>query len=115
MLVRTQSKGREFTGVEVGASNVRRYFPRQIQTVDLEIDHLQIQCGLKPGFWSGHPEISDPRLCAWLEAKNFHGKPGERPIPLAMIPSGKNRFRLQTVEMGSHARNKPVSGPAIPA
>ena len=28
MVVRTQSKGREITGLQVGAHNVRRYFPK---------------------------------------------------------------------------------------
>jgi hypothetical protein len=101
MLVKTQCKGREFTGVEVGALNVRRYFPRNVEVIELHLDHLLIQCGLAPGFWQGHSEIRDPRLCAWLESKNFNGRPGEAPIPLALIPSGKNCFRLQPI-----AKNK---------
>jgi len=44
----------------VGASNVRRYFPRNISSIELQLDHLQIQCGLKPNFWRGEPEIVRP-------------------------------------------------------
>ena len=95
MLVKTQCKGRAFTGVSVCDKDVRRYFPKETETVDLELDHLLIRCGLSPGFWNGSPEISDPRLCAWLESKNFNGKPGAEPVALAMIPSGKNIFRLR--------------------
>jgi hypothetical protein len=126
MVVRTQCKGREFTGVEVGARNVRRYFPKQFHVIEIELDHLQIQCGLGPAFWKGHPAISDPRLCAWLELKNFRGKPGQTPIPLALIPSGKNCFRLQALEvkaidaksfdaLARHHANKAGSAPLDPA
>jgi hypothetical protein len=115
MLVKTQCKGREYTGVDVGAGNVRRYFPKQIQVIDITLDHLQIQCDLAPGFWNGHPEITDPRLSAWLESKNFHGAPGQGPIALAMIPSGKNSFRLEAVEINAHPRHKPVGRPFNPA
>ena len=103
MVVKTQYKGREYTGVEVGAGNVRRYFPRQIEAIELELDHLQIQCSLAPGFWEGAAEIRDRRLGAWLESKNFHGRRGESPVPLAMIPSGKNCFRLQRIQQNSQS------------
>jgi len=92
MVVKTRCKGREITGVEVGAVNVRRYFPKEAAEIELLLDHLQIQCGLTPDFWQGDTEIRDPRLRAWLESKNFNGRPGEAPLPLALIPSGKNRL-----------------------
>jgi len=104
MVIKTQCKGREITGVEVGAHNVRRYFPQQVEAIELELDHLQIQCGLKPAFWDGETVICDPRLRAWLQAKNFQGKPGEGPVPLALIPSGKNCFRLQPIKAGKQPR-----------
>lgn len=94
MVVKTQNKGREVVGLQVGATNARRYFSRDASVIEIQLDHLQIACGLKPDFWDGQPEIRDPRLCAWLQQKNFHGKVGETPAPLAMIPSGKNSFRL---------------------
>ncbi len=109
MVVKTQSKGLGVTGLHVGASNVRRYFPKNISSIELQLDHLQIQCGLKPNFWRGEPEIFDPRLCAWLEARHMHTKPDRAPIPLAMIPEGKNSFRLQPVRLNGHARAKTAS------
>jgi hypothetical protein len=116
MVIRTQCKGREYTGVDVGANNVRRYFPRRNEVIEIQIDHLQIQCGLQPGFWNGHPEISDPRLGAWFESKNFKGKRGERPVPLVLIPSGKNCFRLKTIEALAHpTRSKALTGPLDPS
>jgi hypothetical protein len=108
MVVRTQCKGRACIGVSVGDNDVKRYFPQQTESIDLELDHLLIRCGLSPGFWRGHSEISDPRLCAWLEAKNFHWKPGEQPVALAMIPSGKNVFRLKAFRVRKGKRDKPV-------
>lgn len=95
MVVKAQNKGRGLVGLQVGAMNARRYFSKDVPVVELQLDHLQISCGLGPAFWDGQPEIRDPRLSAWLELKNFHGKARNSPVPLAMIPSGKNSFRLQ--------------------
>lgn len=97
MIVKTQYKDHEFTGVAIGADDVRRYFPRDTPFIELHMDHLEIQCGLEPGFWMGQTEISDPRLGAWLESKNFRGRPGDAPVPLALIPSGPHRYRLQAL------------------
>lgn len=115
MVVKTHCKGRVFTGVEVGTGNVRRYFPRDSATIELHLDHLLIQCGLAPDFWQGQPEIRDPRLCAWLESKNFNGRPGEAPIALALIPSGKNCFRLQPIGRNGRPGFKPTLAPVNPA
>ncbi|MGD0831381.1 MAG: hypothetical protein ABR907_10585 [Terracidiphilus sp.] len=97
MVVKTQSKGRGVIGLHVGVNNVRRYFPKNMASVNLQLDHLQIQCGLSPDFWKGEPEIFDPRLCAWLESRHMRTQADRSPIPLAMIPEGKNTFRLQPV------------------
>jgi hypothetical protein len=96
MLVNTLNKGRVVTGLNVGINNVRRHFPRHVEVIELQLDHLRIQCGLEPDFWCDHPEIHDPRLCAWLELKGLHAMPGEPPIPLSMVPAGENSFRLHT-------------------
>jgi hypothetical protein len=104
MVVKTHHIGRKVTGVEVGAVNVRRYFPRETVEIELLLDHLLIQCSLSPGFWNGHPEICDPRLSLWLESKNCNGRPGEAAIPLALIPSGRNCFRLQPIAFGVRTR-----------
>ncbi len=115
MVVKTQCKGHAYTGVEVGASNVRRYFNRDIDVIELHLDHLLIQCGLRPDFWLGQTEICDPRLSAWLESKNFNGRPGDAPIPLAMIPSGRNCFRLQPIAANRSSRNKLTIDPIYSA
>jgi hypothetical protein len=112
MVVKTQSKGRGITGLHVGATNVRRYFSKEILVIDLELDHLQIQCGLSPGFWQDEPEIYDPRLCAWLESKQFHTRPDRTPVPLVMIPSGKNSFKLRAARLNGEAKLKQVHPPA---
>ena len=112
MVVRTQSKGLSVIGLHVGVNNVRRYFPKHISVIELQLDHLQIQCGLGPDFWQGQPEIHDPRLCAWLEAKNFRGNPDRRPLPMAMIPAGENSFRLQTVSLRAQSRIRQVTAAA---
>ncbi|MGA3068658.1 MAG: hypothetical protein ABSD43_00365 [Terracidiphilus sp.] len=109
MVVKTQSKGRSLTGLNVGVSNVRRYFPKHVAVIELQLDHLQIQCGLSPDFWQDQPEIHDPRLCAWLESKNFHAMPDRFPIPMAMIPAGNNSFKLQPVSLNGQARTRQAS------
>ena len=93
MVVRTQCKGDRVTGLLVGALNARRYFPRHLATIELELDHLRIECGLCPEFWSGTPEIHDPRLCLWLESKQFQ-KASRTSIRMTMIPIGSNSFKI---------------------
>jgi hypothetical protein len=93
MVVKTQCKGREVTGLRVGVYNARRYFPKNISAIELELDHLRIECGLPPDFWRGQPEIHDPRLCAWLQSKQSQNS-CRTPVPLDMIPSGQNSFKL---------------------
>ena len=104
MVVKTQSKGRGIIGLHVGENNVRRYFPKEVSSIELQLDHLQIQCGLSPAFWRDEPEIFDPRLCAWLESRQMHGRPDRTPVALAMIPEGNNCFRLRPVRMNGQAR-----------
>lgn len=106
MVVKTHSKCRGVTGLNVGESNVRRYFPQPVPAIELQLDHLKIQCGLNPDFWQGQPEIFDPRLCAWLESKHLHSKPDRNPISLAMIPAGENTFRLQPVSVSAQTNRK---------
>lgn len=104
MVVKTQSTGRRVTGLNVGEDNVRLYFPRNISIVELQMDSLRIQCGLEPDFWQDQPKIRDPRLCAWLNFKYPCRKPDRVPVPLALIPAGKNSFRVQPMSLEVQAR-----------
>jgi hypothetical protein len=97
MVVKTQRKARGVTGLHVGAGNVQRYFPRHVSEIELHLDHLQIQCALPPDFWKGNTDIHDPRLCSWLKSKHLHAGLNAKPVPLAMIPTGENSFRLLLV------------------
>ena len=116
MVVKTQYEGFRVSGLYVGAKNVRRYFSKRIPVVELQLDHLQIQCGLTAGFWNGHPEIHDHRLCDWLESKQFHEKPCGTPVLLALIPFGKNSFKVVTLgPEWKGRREKVVSKPDIRA
>lgn len=104
MVVKAQSKGRGLSGLIVGTDNVRRYFPKEVSSIELQLDHLRIQCGLAPDFWQGQPEIYDPRLCAWLETKHMHSSRDRHPVSLNMVPAGKNAFRLQPMTADGHER-----------
>jgi hypothetical protein len=97
MVVKTQNQGRSVTGLHIGRRNVRRYFPKAVQSIDIDLDQLQIQCSLDPAFWDGDPNIEDARLCAWLEAKSLNANPRRGSLLLDMIPSGQNAYRLQFV------------------
>jgi hypothetical protein len=114
MVVKTQSKGHGLTGLQVGAHNVRRYFSKNISEIELHLDHLQIQCELTAEFWQGQPEIFDPRLCAWLESKTFHEKRGHAPIPMALIPAGKNCFRLVPILQRDRTRARAAAPAPVP-
>jgi len=105
MVVKTYSSGCGATGLYVGVSNVKRYFPRNVSEIELQLDHLQIQCGLEPNFWRGRPQIQDPRLCAWLESKNLRRKPRHPATPLVLIPAGENSFKLQRVSTAGRSRS----------
>jgi hypothetical protein len=109
VVVKAQCKGHKVTGLRVGAHNVRRYFPEHITVIELQLGHLHIHCELAPDFWQGKPEIEDPRLCAWLESRYFHGRPCRTPIPLAMIPSGKNSFKLESASLSRQPRIRQAS------
>jgi hypothetical protein len=111
MVVKTQYEGLHVSGLYVGVNNVRRYFSRRIQAIELQLDHLRIECGLTARFWDGQPEIHDPRLCDWLESKNPRDRPCRTPVPMAMIPSGKNSFKLASISRNGNGRLKPASGP----
>ena len=97
MVVRAQSLGRCVSGLHIGSDNVRQFFSKQVPTIELQLDHLSIQCHLTPDFWQDRPEIVDPRLCAWLESKHMHSNRDRNPIMLALIPAGENSFRLQAM------------------
>jgi len=103
MVVKTQLKGREITGLHVGVRNVRRYFPETVRVIELQLDNLHIQCGLPPDFWHGQPEIHDPRLCEWLDFKIIHRLGERKEVTLAMMPAGNNTFRLRSSELKGEA------------
>jgi len=110
ILVKAQSKGRGISGLYVGAANVRRHFPREVAAIELQLDHLRIECGLTAAFWQGQPEICDPRLSVWLETKLMRHTRDRTPFRLAMIPDGNNSFRLESAPARSRARARTVDG-----
>jgi hypothetical protein len=105
MLVKSQCDGNRVTGLYIGADNVRRYFPRRVAQIELRLDHLRIECGLTSHFWNGEPEIHDPRLCLWLESKQWQRKERRAPMPLDMTPSGEHSFTLWPAKHDAKADN----------
>jgi hypothetical protein len=98
MVVTSQCSGHRVTGLLVGAGNVRRYFPRHSSAIELQLDHLMIECGLAPHFWNGEPEIRDPRLCLWLESKHLKRTDSNTPISFSMTRLGESCFTLKPVQ-----------------
>ena len=113
MVVKAQYQGHRISGIWVGVDNVRRYFSKSVPAIELQLDHLRIECGLTPHFWDGRPEIHDPRLCEWLESKNLHDRNGRTAVPLAMTPSGKNSFKLASIVRRSSAKSLPPHEPVV--
>ena len=97
MVVTTRDNGQAELGLRIGAANARRYFPRTIGAVDLVLGDLRIQCSLPSDFWSGQPEIRDPRLGAWLKYKVSRERSGRKPVALAMEKAGTNAFKVQSL------------------
>jgi hypothetical protein len=114
MVVISQYCGHRVTGLYVGAENVKRYFPKRIAAIELQLGHLYIECELAPDFWQDRPEISDPRLCLWLESKRLNGKGRPSPVSLAMIPTGENSFALGPVTLGQPAKAPRASASESP-
>jgi len=116
MVVQTLNRHPGHTGVvglHIGAINVQRYFPRNVDQVELELDHLCIVCLLEPSFWQDRPEIHDLRLSSWLESKRSSGKLAANCASVALVPSGNHAFRLQLIARDetdrSLAGNPPVA------
>jgi hypothetical protein len=103
MIVTSVCIGHHVTGLKVGAKNARRYFPKGTREIELQLGHLRIQCGLAADFWQDQPEIHDPRLCLWLESKQWRER-ANGPAPLAMNRSGENSFTLDLV--GKRSRHR---------
>jgi hypothetical protein len=97
MIVQMQCKGRSVIGLHIGAANVRRHFRGDARSIEFKLEDLRIECELKPGFWHDEPEITDPRLCAWLEARKSQRESRRASPRVVMFPSGKRSFRLQVV------------------
>ncbi len=95
MVVEIQRNGRSVTGLHIGSGNVRRYFPKDQLSVDLEIGHLLICCRLRPDFWRDVPQISDPRLSAWLEAKEIKNRTPRGRTQMSLVPAKGESFRLE--------------------
>lgn len=101
MIVTMKNKGHSITGLSVGISNARRHFRADSRAVDLELDHLRIRCDLPASFWRDRPEISDPRLCAWLQSKFSGAMQRGTPVLLEMVRTG-DCYRLTS------ARSRPL-------
>jgi hypothetical protein len=115
MVVRTQSDGRIVTGIYIGTRNARRNFPRHTQSVELLLGHLHIDCALPPDFRRGQPHICDRRLADWLESKIFHGRSCRAPVPMALLPAGKNTFRLLPLPLPPASLNRFVQTGTVPS
>lgn len=106
MMVKAQYRGDHVASLYVGPNNVRRYFSKRVQLVELQLDGLRIVCGLTPHFWLDRPEIQDPRLCVWLETKHPQARPSQAEIPFALIPAGDNLFKLAAIAEKTRARSQ---------
>lgn len=96
MIVKMQSDGHSITGIRMGVSDARSFFPPGVTSVDLELDHLRIRCNLRSCKRHDGAEISDPRLTAWLNEKYYWRKLPCTPVSVELLKSG-NSYRLQII------------------
>ena len=94
MIVTMQSNGHSITGIRIDMFDARRFFPRGVNSVDLELDDLRIRCDVRANSRLHRAEISDPRLTAWLNEKFYWQRLPSTPVPVEMVKSG-NSYRLQ--------------------
>jgi hypothetical protein len=106
MRVRAESKGRGLFELQVGQENARRHFPEGMSAIELEFDHLRIECALTSEFGRGEANIFDLRIGAWLENKRVHSSPSRTSLTLAMVPSGDNAFRLEPLSPALRHRHE---------
>lgn len=102
MIVKMQNDGHSITGIRMRISDARRLFPSDVKAVDLELDHLRIRCDLR----IDRPQISDPRLCLWLEEKLFWRTLQTTPV-LQMERTGDS-YRLEVNSRPARLHSKPV-------
>lgn len=95
MVVRTECKGHRVTGLYIGSRNVRRNFRKETAAIEFELGHLRIGCELGPRFWRDQPRICDSRLCQWLEFKLYRERRYKTPLPLVLVQSGRNAFKVR--------------------
>ena len=74
MLVKALRAGCDVGGLRVGVCNVRRYFPKGTAAVELQLDHLRIECGLKSGFLAWTSGDSRSAVVAVAEFEEPHRK-----------------------------------------
>ena len=94
----------DVTGLHVGASNVRRYFPRnaRLSSCIWIISRYSVGSGLT--FRRTSPRFSTRDLCM-VGVQDYHTRADHAPIPLAMIPAGKNSFRIRPVSFNEETQH----------
>jgi len=118
MVVQTRRRDGRFIGIQIGAENVRRFFPPAHSIIELLLGHLHIYCKLEPEFWKGQPHIDDPRLADWLEAQcHRNRKPGSS-VSLVMTSAGQDCFRIEIVRAAPQpetpAKQRQEAHPVLP-
>ena len=63
------------------------------------IRHLRIGCKLEEAFWRDQPRIRDSRLCEWLEFKLYRDRKYKTPLPLVLVQSGRNAYKVRQVNL----------------
>lgn len=72
-------------------------FRKETAAIEFELGHLRIGCELSPGFWRDQPRICDLRLCEWLQFKIYRERRYMTPLPLVLVHSGRNAFKVRTL------------------
>jgi len=82
-------------GVRVGKANAARYFPKNWNSIIIELDGVPHQFDLSDTFWSTCPEVRGASIGLWFERRGLIPWPARKPPKVELIQLGGNRFRLQ--------------------
>jgi len=86
-------------GIRIGKKNVRKYFKRNWDQVEIKIDGIFHEFKLSSKFWTTCPEIRGKELRDWLRSQKsipwFKGHPPR----FELVPLSENMFRLTKIQM----------------
>jgi len=81
-------------GIRVGKANAHKFFKKEWENIEVEINGVFYKFKLSPTFWMTCPEFRGKSISAWLLSHKLISWPKGKPPILELVPIGGNCFRL---------------------